>query len=1053
MSSSTTLYAAGEQRPGSSSSEAFLQRLLHRDAEQSKTTWSDFFCNVPVVVAITGSVTTETANLLLEAGSGWEGEGLNTSQASKRLFAACGVGLVSADFKAYKEAFLFSLALHWGIEIPSFQMTDKQSEAAFALCQAYAEWGEDPWPQVREPADEGEDRAGIAGLPWDEKESEMAPELAFIWNEVKNGRRKLELRVVLEGLPRFKGLPLKPPENNHRSDSKSPVDKQAKEWQQKSLHLGRFLAQAYNLWHAQEPADPNLGILLQQAFQLNSEVYHRMEAARKEASIPGSAGNTLDNGLFGKEELQAVNMNQKINRMPTGSCSLGVPPGAPQCSFRHRMLQSSSGSSNFWTKRSRPFHMHQAGYPRFKGFGFKGFRGAPAKPYPYGRGRGKGQGVPQFKSMADFHSIFSQDERKMAMVAISRSFSRSGRTNLLGCTASKNIVTDIDDLKLSVPFKVAFPGTFFRSSGIGSKSIVGISGGGCSKEGGLDWNKISGTLVCNSKNGGPKREITVDYRLPKDKRILFHQAFQTGSLGGNLPFPPKGHVFLQNRLEKCIFPFGIAKFPQTVSQAFGGGPGLGISKCLFRPGHIAPTVDGSHENFPKNLAQKRLVGFRLSGRYTNTKQVRRSTKKGLGICHRHLTCGWNANKLGQINFATHKGNTALGVHIGFCKWPSKDPGGEVKNDPKTNGEGIDQTEFILPKNGGNFGQSNKIPPRNAYLTKFHRSVFTICQLAKSKRMGFRAQNTPGPKGRNSPFKFTNWSVEGPTFFGERKQHFPSFRLFDGGLGRCQPPHGTKNYGFLALQKVPPHKCKRIISCSSYFEITSKAKRQSDPTCGQFSGSCISLQGGGRLPHLNTLLRPLWLWCLEKDISLQVRLVPSAEDLADPWTRVPQDRGDYQLSPEVFSKIMAIFSSFCQIEVDVFASPGNAQLPNYISRYPHWQNYLGLSDALKCPLQGIQSCYANPPWKIISRWLARLRQHPHLTCLLVAPMWVGVNWWPLLPKMHVPGTPVKIIPPKKGLFTNCFGEQMPPTKWPLICLLLSGKRWNSRKYRLKQSTLL
>ena len=210
------------------------------------------------------------------------------------------------------------------------------------------------------------------------------------------------------------------------------------------------------------------------------------------------------------------------------------------------------------------------------------------------------------------------------------------------------------------------------------------------------------------------------------------------------------------------------------------------------------------------------------------------------------------------------------------------------------------------------------------------------------------------------------------------------------------------------------------------------------------------KGGGRIPHLNRLMRDLWIWCMEKDIKVQVQLVKSEEDQADYWSRVPQDHGDYTMDRKLFHALQSLVRQHVRPTVDMFASPGNHQLKNFVSRYPHWQAFR--HNALHCPLQDIQECYANPPWTIISEWLNRLWENPQLTCMMITPYWVGAPWWPLLVKLHVPGTPAVLIPPYTGMFQNCLGEFMPAPKWPLLCTVLSGRHWKPGKYKLKTLTL-
>ena len=45
------------------------------------------------------------------------------------------------------------------------------------------------------------------------------------------------------------------------------------------------------------------------------------------------------------------------------------------------------------------------------------------------------------------------------------------------------------------------------------------------------------------------------------------------------------------------------------------------------------------------------------------------------------------------------------------------------------------------------------------------------------------------------------------------------------------------------------------------------------------------------------------------------------------------------------------------QVDMFASPGNHQLPKFVSRYPHWQAME--VDALKCPLETSDAVMQTP----------------------------------------------------------------------------------------------
>ena len=210
------------------------------------------------------------------------------------------------------------------------------------------------------------------------------------------------------------------------------------------------------------------------------------------------------------------------------------------------------------------------------------------------------------------------------------------------------------------------------------------------------------------------------------------------------------------------------------------------------------------------------------------------------------------------------------------------------------------------------------------------------------------------------------------------------------------------------------------------------------------------KGGGRIPHLNTLMESLWTWCLHHHIQVEVELVKSADQRADALSRPLRDKGAYTLHAHVLHLVLRVVQPWVQPNIDMFASPGDQQFPLYVTRTPHWQAHL--VDSLTCSLMSIHHCYANPPWKVIGLWLNRLLDHPNVTCLMVTPMWDSAAWWPLLLRLRVPKSPSLLIPPHWGMFSNCWGEEMPPTRWPLLCSVLSGASYKKKASPLKPSTL-
>ena len=210
------------------------------------------------------------------------------------------------------------------------------------------------------------------------------------------------------------------------------------------------------------------------------------------------------------------------------------------------------------------------------------------------------------------------------------------------------------------------------------------------------------------------------------------------------------------------------------------------------------------------------------------------------------------------------------------------------------------------------------------------------------------------------------------------------------------------------------------------------------------------KGGGRLEPFNVLMQELWKWCMVHDIKVVTSLVPSAEDQADELSRFPQDHGDYALNDALLHRILPGLFPWVRPDWDMFASPGNHKFLKFVCRWPHWQAQK--LDALSCSLGDVHHCFANPPWTLIGQWLNRLRDNPHIVCLMVTPYWVSALWWPLLIRLKVGGSKAFLLPPFREMFRDCWGVDCPPTRWPLLCCVLSGKSYKEGKFHLKVSPL-
>ena len=113
----------------------------------------------------------------------------------------------------------------------------------------------------------------------------------------------------------------------------------------------------------------------------------------------------------------------------------------------------------------------------------------------------------------------------------------------------------------------------------------------------------------------------------------------------------------------------------------------------------------------------------------------------------------------------------------------------------------------------------------------------------------------------------------------------------------------------------------------------------------------------------------------------------------------------RLNPRAFELIQGRFGS---LEVDLFATGDNAQTPAYVSLKADpgaW--YV---DAFSRPIPSSRRVFANPPFILIPRLLAKVKREK-AQLVLLAPVWRSQPWWPVLIDVDSPSTSPS--PPDSG----------------------------------------
>ena len=167
------------------------------------------------------------------------------------------------------------------------------------------------------------------------------------------------------------------------------------------------------------------------------------------------------------------------------------------------------------------------------------------------------------------------------------------------------------------------------------------------------------------------------------------------------------------------------------------------------------------------------------------------------------------------------------------------------------------------------------------------------------------------------------------------------------------------------------------------------------------------EGGTRSPYLNSLAQGILRWSESLSVRLAPQFIPgSLNVLADTLSRPHQlPHTEWSLNPEVFRSLRRQWPA----QIDLFATSENHQCSIYFS--PFRVPLAAGTDAFLQSWDGLQA-YAFPPWSIIPKVLAKLRESRGTELTLVAPYWPQRTWFPDV--LHLSLAPPVALPARPGL---------------------------------------
>jgi len=200
---------------------------------------------------------------------------------------------------------------------------------------------------------------------------------------------------------------------------------------------------------------------------------------------------------------------------------------------------------------------------------------------------------------------------------------------------------------------------------------------------------------------------------------------------------------------------------------------------------------------------------------------------------------------------------------------------------------------------------------------------------------------------------------------------------------------------------------------------------------------IIRKGGSPKSAISLVCQKILTTCMESGISLYIDWVPRGQNEYADYLSHAVEHDDWSLSKQCFQGIQDTWGPF---DVDWFATPSNAQLPRYATRYYYVEAPLVNAFTLHWAREKGFAC---PPPSLI---VAALR-HGRKCCAtfpLVVPWWPSASWWPLLrAKSGTTWADFVVAQLPLGLGTTCLRSGSLPSSynglghpnslmWALLC---------------------
>ena len=227
-------------------------------------------------------------------------------------------------------------------------------------------------------------------------------------------------------------------------------------------------------------------------------------------------------------------------------------------------------------------------------------------------------------------------------------------------------------------------------------------------------------------------------------------------------------------------------------------------------------------------------------------------------------------------------------------------------------------------------------------------------------------------------------------------------------------------------------------CSSEFGTTIQVFSDNSTTI-----ACVNRKGSAK-EECNDITRLIWLWCLERDITLIAIHLPGVQNVTADMESRKTRQTEWMLNKKIFERVNEMFGPF---DIDLFASRVSKQLNSYMSWLPD-------PDALAINaldnLWDFKGMYAFPPFCLLSVVIRKVIQ-ARISVTLIAPVWERQVWFPVLMKQLIK-LPV-LLPVMSDIVVDPLtGKGMRNLNVKLMACCISGNSSEVLEFRRNLETL-